>query len=38
MRVSSGAIIVSIIMAFCLGYLIGGNHGIRVSENLRSRK
>lgn len=34
---SLGAIIVCVVMAFCLGYLIGGNHGIRVSDNLRER-
>ena len=32
-----GDIIFCIVMAFALGYLIGGNHGIRASENLRRK-
>jgi hypothetical protein len=31
----SNIVIFCIVMAFVLGYLIGGNHGVRVSENLR---
>lgn len=34
---STGAIIFCVVMAFCLGYLIGGSHGLRVAENLRRR-
>lgn len=34
---STGATIFCIMMAFIVGYLIGGNHGLRVAENLRRR-
>lgn len=34
---SAGAILFLAIMCFCVGYLIGGNHGFRAAENLRRR-